>query len=143
MKTSNRTFLKRTTLMAFAILSLTTLFSGTVFANSYTDYAKVTHVSPIYKIIAIGEPHQQYHYEKRAVHHHNRSGSATSTIVGDLISSTIGDRLDHNKSNKRVSAVAGAILGRSIARNISNKNRHSHHGHHARTEKVCHTNYTT
>lgn len=139
MKTSNRQRLKHATLMAF-----TTLFSSAVLANSYTDYAKVTHVTPIYESIAIEEPRQQCHYEERAVRHPHKSGSATSTIVGALIGGAIGDRLGHNKSNKRVGAVAGAILGGSIARDLSHKNGHkSHHGHHTRTEKVCHTSYTT
>jgi uncharacterized protein YcfJ len=110
-------------------------------ANSHTDYARVTHVSPIYETITINEPHRECHIEERSVRHYKQSSSATPTIVGALIGGAIGNKLGHNKSNKRVGAVAGAILGGSIASDL-NRNK-GHHGHRTKSERVCSTHYTT
>jgi uncharacterized protein YcfJ len=121
--------------------SLTAIIAAPSVADSYVDYARVTHVSPIYETISVREPHRECHLEERAVRHYKQSSSATPTIVGALIGGAIGNKLGHNKSNKRVGAVAGAILGGSIASDLNRNNRH--HEHRTRTEKVCHTSYTT
>lgn len=120
--------------ICFSLASVSSL------ANSHTDYAKVTHVSPIYETITIREPHKQCHLEERVVRHHSQR-SATPTIVGALIGGAIGNKLGHNKSNKRVGAIAGAILGGSIASDYSRNNRQQQH--HTKTERVCNTTHST
>ncbi len=128
----------------YTAIGLSTLLLGlsstSSLANSHTDYARVTQVSPIYETITIREPHRQCHLEERSVGHHNQR-SATPTIVGALIGGAIGNELGHNKSNKRVGAVAGAILGGSIANDLNRGHRHQRH--HTKTHKVCNTSHTT
>lgn len=136
MNTHHSIFLKYT-----IAASLATAMSAPSFAESHTDYARVTHASPIYETISVEEPHRECHIEERAVRHYKQNTSATSTIVGALIGGAIGNRLGHNKSNKRVGAVAGAILGGSIANDLSRNK--GHHGTRTTSEKVCNTHYTT
>jgi uncharacterized protein YcfJ len=128
--------------IAMSIATLCASFASTQsLANAYTDYAKVTNVSPIYETITIREPHKQCHLEERSVRHNNQR-SATPTILGALIGGAIGNGLGHNKSNKRVGAVAGAILGGSIASDLGRKNHHNDR-HYTKTERVCSTSYST
>lgn len=118
------------------------LAASHVSADSFKDYARVTHVEPIYETIAYSEPHRECHLEDRVVRRHHGGQSATPKILGALIGGAIGNELGHNKSNKRVGAVAGAILGGSIASDIQRGNRH-HHNTYTKTERVCHTSHRT
>lgn len=142
MKTVNRQKMKQWISISTATLCIS-LVSVQSIANSstgpYTDYAKVTDVSPIYEAVAIRRPHRECHTEERVVRN-NRHHSYTPNILGALIGGAIGNELGHNKSNKRVGAVAGAILGGSIASDLNRSNRHQ--GHHTKTKKVCSTSHT-
>lgn len=109
-------------------------------ASSYTDYAKVTHVSPIYETITVRKPHRQCHLEERVVRRKENS-SITPNIVGALIGGAIGNKLGHNKSNKRVGAVLGAVLGGSIANDIRHNNHNNHHNV-TKTERICSTTHS-
>jgi uncharacterized protein YcfJ len=140
MKTNITQFNNKYIAMSIATLCVS-LASPQSLANSYTDYAKVTNVSPIYETITIREPHKQCHLEERTVRHSNPR-SATPTILGALIGGAIGNGLGHNKSNKRVGAVAGAILGGSIASDLNRNNQH-HKRHQTKTERICSTSYST
>lgn len=122
---------KIATCLAIAALSAST----TSLAASHTDYAKVTNVSPIYETITIKEPHRECRMEERVVQRSSHR-SVTPNIIGALIGGAIGNELGHNKSNKRVGAVADTILGGSIA---SDLNREGHHrgGSYTKTEQVC------
>ncbi|MGS2717203.1 glycine zipper 2TM domain-containing protein [Eionea flava] len=134
-------------------LSLTVLLtSGHALAGSTTTYAKVTSVTPIYETLTVKEPYEKCHLEKTLLkqpkrHHSREYSSTTPTIIGALIGGAIGNELGHNKSNKRVGAVAGAILGGSIANDLKHRssNQHSHNTrrHTSRyvTEEVCETHY--
>ncbi len=133
--------LKRPVTIGLSAL-LGSLLSIQANANSHTDYAKVTNVSPLYETISIREPHRESHLEERVVKRKGGSSSATPQILGALIGGAIGNKLGHNKSNKRVGAVAGAILGGSIASDISRNNRHNHHGSYTKTERVCTTSHS-
>jgi uncharacterized protein YcfJ len=117
----------------------TSIAASASWAESHTDYAKVTRVEPIYETVSVREPHEECHIEKRVIPRKTHS-SATPKIIGALIGGAIGNELGHNKSNKRVGAVAGAILGGSIANDLSRKNRH--HEYRTVREKVCHVSHT-
>ncbi len=104
--------------------------------NRHEEYARVTHVEPIYKEIAYQEP-EQYCYDEKVV---TRSrGSNTDRIIGGLIGGAIGNELGHNKTNKKVGAVAGALLGASIADDISGR----HRSERVHYEQRCDTRYNT
>lgn len=122
-----------------ALFICATAISSDVWSESHTDYAKVTHVEPIYETVSVREPYKECHMEDRVVHRKSHQ-SATPKILGALIGGAIGNELGHNKSNKRVGAVAGAILGGSIANDLSRK---PHNGsHYTKRERVCHVNHT-
>jgi len=125
-------------LTRLSLAACTLVATSQAWSESHIDYAKVTHVSPIYETISIREPHRECHLEERIVHRKNHQ-SATPKIIGALIGGAIGNELGHNKSNKRVGAVAGAILGGSIANDLSHK---KHSGSYTKTEKVCHVSHT-
>ncbi len=124
-------------LTGLSLVTCTLLTGSYAWSESHIDYAKVTHVAPIYETVSIREPHKECHLEERVVHRKSHR-SATPKIIGALIGGAIGNELGHNKSNKRVGAVAGAILGGSIA---SDLNRKTHHKHHTTTERVCHVSH--
>jgi len=122
-----------------ATLGLTVLSTAAIAGpnnHSFSDYAKVTNVQPIYETVSYREPHKECYIEQRQVH---RKRSNTPEIIGALIGGAIGNKLGHNKSNKRVGALAGAILGGSIARDA---NRGDHHGSFTTNEEVCHVSHT-
>lgn len=100
----------------------------------YNDFAKVTHVQPVYKTVSYNVPEQQCRMQTRRHSDH----SYTSPIIGGLIGGAIGNELGHKKRNKQVGAVIGAVLGASIGHDIS---RSKHQGHHQ--EQVCKTHYRT
>jgi uncharacterized protein YcfJ len=103
-------------------------------ANRQTrhKYAKVIDVQPIYQNVSYYEPQQECRYEQRATRSNNNT---TAVIVGSLLGGAIGNELGHKKSNKRVGAVAEAILGGSIANDVTRGNR-SYYG---QQEQVCTT----
>jgi len=145
MQKTTQLFSKNTAIrIGFTGLCALSSFSHTALADSHRDYAKVTHVEPIYETISYRKPHRECRLEKR-VTHHKKKRSATPTIVGALVGGAIGNKIGHNKSNKRVGAVAGAILGGSIAHDIQSNRHHKYHdrGRHVSTERVCHTTHTT
>ncbi len=100
------------------------------------DYAKVTHVEPIYRTVRINKPRQECWDEERASYHEGyRSG--TPMIIGGLIGGALGHQVGKGRG-KDVATVAGALLGGSIARDVQNK---KHSGGHTDRyyETVCRT----
>jgi uncharacterized protein YcfJ len=87
--------------------------------------------NPSTKNVRCYEPAQECHYERRAV----RGNNTTAIIFGSLLDGAIDHKLAHKKSNKRVGAVARAILAGSIANDATHKNR-SHSG---AKEQICTT----
>lgn len=150
--TQNQPRQKSNVALALSLTALLGITSEHALAGSTTTYAKVTSVTPIYETLTVKEPYEKCHLEKTLVkqpkrHHQREYSSATPTIIGALIGGAIGNELGHNKSNKRVGAVAGAILGGSIANDLKHRSP-SHHSHNDRrhtsryvTEEVCETHY--
>lgn len=107
-------------------------------SDAVTDFAKVTHVEPIYKTVAHRTPERQCWTETVAYEQpHNGYRSHTGTILGGLIGGAIGNELGHHKSNQQVGAVAGAILGASVARDIGNKSNPHYSSTEYREEERC------
>lgn len=108
-------------------------------AGSHRDYAKVTHVQPLYERGSRRIPETHCHIET-----YRESGSASShtgTILGGIIGAAIGNELGHKKRNKQVGAVAGGLLGASIGRDVSRRNQRGEPRYQER--EVCETHYRT
>ncbi|MYM64766.1 glycine zipper 2TM domain-containing protein [Pseudomaricurvus sp. HS19] len=112
------------------------------YSNHREDFARVTHVEPIYETIAHRIPEQSCYIETRYVPV-EQSRSHTPMILGAIIGGALGNELGHNSSNKKVGAAVGGILGGSIGRDIGNsRNRDSGHTR-VVEEEVCETQYRT
>ncbi len=106
--------------------------------NNYTDFARVTHVEPVYRTVALRTPERQCWTETVAYERDNGGyRSHTAPIIGGLIGGAIGNELGHHKRNKQVGAVAGAILGASIARDLGHRKHENYTSTEYRDEERC------
>jgi len=131
-----------TSLIAIGLLagaSLTWAAPHHAHKNSrHHDFAKVTHVEPIYRTVSHRVPERHCWTETVAYEQpHNGHRSHTGTILGSIIGGAIGNELGTNKSSQKVGAVAGALLGGSIARDISYRNRANFTTTEYRDEERC------
>lgn len=134
----------KTTILLTAVLLSTLATSAMAGKNRQYDYAKVTHVEPIYKTIKHRVPHRECWTEtvayERPSHHGHRSH--TGTILGGIIGAAIGNEVGHHKRNKQVGAVAGAVLGASIGRDLSKKHRDYNTVTEYRDEERCEVSHS-
>lgn len=92
------------------------------YTDRHYDYARVTHVKPVYESYSRKVPHEECWVETVRYDRDSRQHrSATGTILGGIIGAAVGNKLGHKKRNKQVGAVAGAILGASIGRDVSRR----------------------
>lgn len=111
---------------ALLLLTMGTLFSGVIHAETSYEYADVVESRPIYQIVEVQTPVEQCWEEEIAVDRYpRRSSSATPVLVSTIIGGAIGNAVGNGKSNKRVGAVVGSILGHSIGRDIVRNNNRS------------------
>jgi len=98
------------------------------------DYARVTHVEPVYRTVRVNTPRQEC-WDQQRVSHNPGYQSGTPTIIGGLIGGAIGNQFGKGHG-KDVATIAGALLGGSIARDSQNK---KHAGGHTdtRVETTC------
>lgn len=99
------------------------LASANTFANDrqqFSDYAKVTQVTPVYKTFEHRIPEEVCYVERvRVETHHRNHDSATGTLVGGLIGGAIGHSVGHGSKNKKIGTVIGTVLGASIGSDVS------------------------
>lgn len=127
-----------------AIITSIILFGTSSLANAdrrhkehrhYFDYARVTHVTPIYQSVKRRVPVESCWVETVAVDRRRHDGRA---VVGGLVGAAIGHKLGHRKSEKRAGAIAGAIIGATIADNHRHRDRRVY-----REVERCDTHYKT
>jgi uncharacterized protein YcfJ len=115
-------------MLKHAILPLVLACSSATFADhrggsfSHTQYARVTHVQPIYERIAFNTPVEQCWQETVS-----RQRNSSVPVFGAIIGGALGNELGHRKSNKRVGTVVGAVLGATVAADISRQRSSGHH----------------
>ena len=101
-----------TSILALLGLSLLTCSAN---ANYFYHQADVVSTTPIFHTVEKSTPHQscwqQPVYQERR--YQESSTSATPMIVGAIVGGAIGNAVGHNKTNKRIGTVAGALLGGS------------------------------
>ena len=92
-------------------------------SNSHYDYAKVTHVEPITRIVQISTPQEVCWNERvRTVRNEGYGGrrnrSFTPTVLGGLLGGVVGNQFGSGRGQTAMT-VAGALLGASIGRDAS------------------------
>jgi len=96
-------------------------------SNRYYDYAKVTHVQPITRIVQISTPHEVCWTERvRTVSDDGwrdgpRNRSFTPSVIGGLLGGVVGNQFGGGHGNTAMT-VAGALLGASIGRDAAIRN---------------------
>ena len=92
-------------------------------ADAYYEYARVTHVEPITRIVRINSPREVCWNERvrtvREVDRHRHS-SFTPTVLGGLLGGVVGNQFGGGRG-KSALTVAGALLGASFGRDAGNR----------------------
>ena len=104
-------------LSSFLLLTSAELSAGDRDKSYYSDYARVTHVEPIYTHTRY-QPRDCYrdNYDNRRSHTSRRHFSEnTATIGGAIIGGVIGNQFGGGKG-KTAMTIAGTVLGGSIAK---------------------------
>lgn len=112
----------------YAVIPLIIFCSSATLAdhrsNSFSSrqYARVTHVQPIYERISYSSPVEECWQETVS-----RQRSNSAPVFGAIIGGALGNELGHHKSNKRVGTVVGAVLGATVAADISRQHNTGHY----------------
>lgn len=143
-----KSLLKNKGLLSFGLLSLaivsTPASAKYKHSNTHIDYAKVTHVEPIFETLVHSVPKEQCWNERVRSRKDYRPESTTPVLLGALIGGAIGNELGHRKRNKQVGAVVGGLLGGSIGQDIARDSRRHHnhqHTNHYETIERCEVSY--
>lgn len=128
---------------ALALISIIAAPLSMAGASRHSDYAKVTHVNPVYQSVKHRVPEKHCWVETvRTERHHPRS-SATSTLIGGAIGGAIGHAVGHGKSNKKLGAVVGSVIGMSVGHDLGRRD----HGNRTRVThkdvERCEVQYRT
>lgn len=105
------------------------------------QWAKVTHVEPVYRTVTVTTPREECWMEDvhRPIFRHYDGHSAGSTIIGGLIGGAIGHEVGRhiNRGRGRHGAtVAGAVIGAAIGHEKAHRREHRH-GTVIEREKRC------
>lgn len=100
-------------------------------SNVYFDFAKVTYVQPITRIVQISTPHEVCWNERvRTVTHDtrddgwrndSRNRSFAPTVLGGLVGGVVGNQFGGGRGNTAMT-IGGALLGAAIGRDASIRN---------------------
>lgn len=100
-------------------------------SNAYYDYAKVTHVQPITRIVSVSTPQEVCWNERvRTVSDGGWNNGRrrdrghrtfTPTVLGGLLGGVVGNQFGSGRGNTAMT-VAGALLGASIGHDAAARN---------------------
>jgi len=104
--------------------------------RDHYDWARVTHVEPIYQQIRTRVPRQSCWNEQVRVQHRRHNESYTDEILGAVVGGAVGNALGRgsNSKNRRYKTVIGAALGASVGHDIGQR---QSRGHHYETQRRC------
>ncbi|MEM7403963.1 MAG: glycine zipper 2TM domain-containing protein [Pseudomonadota bacterium] len=127
----------RKTVLSVALMGLVagTTGVGAQTTNGFRDYARVTHVEPIYRTVQVSTPvercwNEPVTYTQRSGgHHHQRRGSSyTGPLLGGVVGGIVGNQFGGG-DGRTLLTVAGAVLGASIGNDISSRSHRRYHSH--------------
>ncbi|HKJ95855.1 MAG TPA: glycine zipper 2TM domain-containing protein, partial [Gammaproteobacteria bacterium] len=75
------------------------------------DYARVTRVEPITRLVEVSDPHRECWDE--AVEHRERGDDRAGLVLGGIVGGVVGNRFGGG-TGRTVATVAGTILGAGI-----------------------------
>lgn len=127
--------------LAATALALTFCGTNAIAGDSrtFTDYARVTHVEPVYRYVTVNTPqrvctpkyrnhhqtnsvgqhrsHNQRQRQQYRQHVNNRHDSAGAVIIGGLIGGAIGREVSKSVNGRSSvgATVAGAVIGSTLA----------------------------
>jgi len=120
---------------ALLLITTGTAQAGRGHGHNSEDWARVTHVEPIYRTVTVSEPQRECWTEEV---HHAGHGSTGGTIIGGLIGGVIGHQVGRriNRGRGRHAAtVAGAVIGAAVGHGHNSR----HGGGYVDYEKRCQT----
>ena len=123
---------------AALILCCSSSLTPIAHAGNY-EYAEVTQVDAITRIVTTKIPHESCWNEEVQVRSRHNNVSKTPQLLGALIGGGIGNALGHHSSNQKVGAVVGAVLGASVASDMNRTQSTS--SYRTVTERRCETDY--
>ncbi|MCV6590813.1 MAG: glycine zipper 2TM domain-containing protein [Marinobacterium sp.] len=96
--------------------------------RDHHDWAKVTHVEPIYQQIRTRTPRQSCWDEQVRVQHNRYNDSYTDEVLGAVIGGAVGNALgtSSNSKNRRIKTAIGAALGASVGHDIGQRGSRSY-----------------
>lgn len=103
--------------------------------HDHYDWAKVTHVEPIYQQVRTRTPRESCWNEQVRVQYNRYNESYTDEILGAVIGGSIGHALgkNSNSKNRRIKTVIGTALGASVGHDLGQR----HTGHRYETQRRC------
>ncbi len=146
--------------LTLAVATLVLTFCGTTAiagdTRTFTDYARVTHVEPVYRYVTVNTPQrvctpqyrdhhstysvQQHHNNRQRQRHHNRQhannrhDSTGAVFIGGLIGGAIGREVSKSVNGRSSvgATVAGAVIGSTLASAGSRGNHRGNYGNNRR-----------
>ena len=118
------------------------LFSAFSYAgprHSSVNWAKVTRVEPVTRMVEHRIPEERCWNEQVNYYDDRRHDNTySSTILGGIIGGALGNAVGHKKKNKKIGTAVGAILGASIGSDMASNGRRSDtRFRRNRTERRC------
>jgi uncharacterized protein YcfJ len=105
------------------------------------DWARVTHVDPVYRTITVTEPETECWSERvEYPTHRHYNNSAGGAIVGGVVGGVIGNKIGHGKSGATIAGtLIGAAIGHDAARHGGGRGTVSRDERHCETVERHHT----
>lgn len=117
--------------------------------QTFTDYARVIDVDPIYKQVTLQKPYEECRTEYQSqtttyddhdgYQHKRRRSSTGQTIIGGLVGGVIGNQLGSHSGSKKGrvgGTIAGAIIGSAIANESPRRHRRQSISKHRRPQVI-------
>ncbi|MCO6441914.1 MAG: glycine zipper 2TM domain-containing protein [Nitrococcus mobilis] len=120
-----------------ASAALAPVAQATDYGNYGMDYARVIHVEPIYREVAVTTPQREC-YEQPVYHNYrvNRDGDgALAAIVGGVVGGVIGHNLGRGRHRAPVT-IAGTLAGVGIGHSMA-RQRNDYYAEQVSYRRVC------
>ena len=133
--------LKKTALILItgSLLAMTAAsadYTNTRKVNRFKDYAKVTHVEPVYRTVRVSRPTRECWDEERTVNDNHGDNRTGGTIIGGVLGGVAGHQIGKGRG-KTAATIIGTLLGGKIGGDMSSDGNGAHA--HTSTRTVCRT----
>lgn len=107
-------------------------------SHGHEDWAKVTHVEPVYERVSYPEKHCWTERVHGGKHHHKRDQhtSYVPVVTGALVGGVVGNQFGRGKG-KDAMTVGGVLLGAAVGHDLSRGGHHGYRDHRPRVVERC------